>query len=114
MRCNSGGSGSGSGGVVDGAQVTATRVRALGRKALVAYADVSDVEAVDAMVQRAVAAMGHIDIVVTCAYYTKRQPFLETDTEGMRRTFEVTVFGTVHAVQRCAFAVCEDRAWKYD
>ena len=85
-------------GEVDGAQVTATRVRALGRKALVAYADVSDAEAVDAMVQRAVAVMGHIDIVVTCAYYTKRQPFLETETEGMRRTFEVTVFGTVHAV----------------
>jgi 3-oxoacyl-[acyl-carrier protein] reductase len=48
----------------DAAEKTATEVRALGRRAVVLPADVSDREAVDAMVAAAVDALGGLDVVV--------------------------------------------------
>ena len=76
--------------VADGAQTTAERVRALGRRALVHYADVSDRGAVEKMVTATVAAFGQLDVVVPCAYFSHRAPFLDIDAALLQKTFDVT------------------------
>ena len=60
---------------------------------MVVAADVSDRDAVDSMVERAMERFGHLDIVVCNAYYSKREPFLEMDIKGMKRTLDVTLWG---------------------
>ena len=86
----------------DEAEAVAEEVRGLGRRAGVYGADVSDRSQVDAMVAAAVKDLGRIDILVNNAYYSKREPFLEMSAEGMRRTLDVTLWGTFHASQAAA------------
>jgi glucose 1-dehydrogenase len=74
-------------------------VRSLGGRAATFGADVSDRTAVDAMVAGAAQQLGRVDIVVANAYYSKRQPFLELDVEGVRRTLDVTLMGAFHVAQ---------------
>ena len=83
----------------DDAESVAEEVRSLGGQALVVAADVSDRGAVDGMVDRAVERFGQLDIVVCNAYYSKREPFLEMDIEGMKRTLDVTLWGSFHPAQ---------------
>jgi len=77
----------------------AQEVRSLGRRALVVQADVADRQAVERMVAAAVESLGHLDIAVCNAYYSKREPFLEISVEGMRRTLDVTLWGAFHTAQ---------------
>lgn len=86
----------------DEAEEVAAQVRALGRKAAVFGADVSDRAAVDAMVAGAVGQLGRVDIVVANAYYSKRQPFLELDVAEARKTLDVTLWGAFHVAQEGA------------
>ncbi len=74
-------------------------VRSLGGDAIVVQADVSDRDAVDAMVTRTVDHFGQLDIVVSNAYYSRREPFLEMSVEGMQRTLDVSLSGAFHAAQ---------------
>ena len=83
----------------DEADEVADVVRSLGRRAFTFGADVSDRSAVDAMVEGATKELGRVDIVVANAYYSRRQPFLELDVEGVRRTLEVTLMGAFHVAQ---------------
>ncbi len=53
------------------AEEVADKVRAMGRRALVLETDVSDTEAVAAMVEKAAKEMGHIDILVNNAGITR-------------------------------------------
>ncbi|HEX2988789.1 MAG TPA: SDR family oxidoreductase [Chloroflexota bacterium] len=61
----------------DALESTATRVRALGRKALVVPTDVSKVDSLSGMVERIVAEYGHLDILVNAAGVQCRKPILE-------------------------------------
>ena len=81
------------------AEAVAAQVRGLGREALVWQADVADRQAVEEMVAAVAQRLGHLDIVVCNAYYSKREPFLEIGMEGMRRTLEVSLWGAFHAAQ---------------
>ncbi len=83
----------------DEADEVADVVRSLGGRAATFGADVSDRTAVDAMVASAAQQLGRVDIVVANAYYSKRQPFLELDVEGVRRTLDVTLMGAFHVAQ---------------
>lgn len=80
----------------------AREVEARGRRALVCEADVSDRTAVAAMFQRAVAAFGHIDIVVANAAFSIRKAVVDADWDGVMRTLEVTQFGVFHTCQHGA------------
>ena len=64
------------------AEEVATEIREAGADALVYPADVSDRGAVDAMVNATVEKFGRIDIVVSNAFYSKREPFLDLEIEG--------------------------------
>ena len=83
----------------EGAESVAEEVRAIGRDVLVAQADVADRKAVDQMVAETVGRFGHLDVVVCNAYYSKRLPFLELPVEEMKRSLDVTLWGTFHTAQ---------------
>lgn len=86
----------------DEAEAVAEDIRAMGRQALVIGADVSDRVAVDRMVDTVTDRLGHLDIAVCNAYYSKREPFLEMSVEGMQRTLDVTLWGAFHTAQAAA------------
>ena len=81
------------------AQDTAAEIEKLGRNALVHYADVSNRHSVAAMFDAAVEHFGKLDVVVANAALTVREPFIEADWEGIRRTVEVSQFGVYHTCQ---------------
>lgn len=84
------------------AEETAAQVRALGRRAHVIRADVSDQAAVEATVDEAVARFGGLDGLVNCAVYSDREPMVEADMEGFRRTIDVSMWGAFHALRAVA------------
>lgn len=61
----------------EGLERVAERVRALGRKALVVPADVADLEAIPAIVQKVVDGLGRLDILANVAGVTRRMPVLD-------------------------------------
>jgi glucose 1-dehydrogenase len=89
-------------GAPNDAENTARDIEALGRRALVHYADVSDREQVAALVAASVAHFGHIDIAVANAAYSDRQRIVDAGWDGVRRTLEVTQFGVFHTCQAAA------------
>lgn len=78
------------------AAVVADEVRALGRRALPIAADVSDGDAVRAMVERAKAELGRIDILVNCASPRGHVRFLELDDAHWRELLGVILDGPVN------------------
>lgn len=83
----------------DEAEEVAAEIRDAGSDALVYGADVSNRDAVDAMVAATVEQFGRLDIVVSNAYYSKREPFLDLELDGARRTLDVTFWGAFHMAQ---------------
>jgi NAD(P)-dependent dehydrogenase (short-subunit alcohol dehydrogenase family) len=77
----------------------AARVREAGRRAVVVPADVTDRAAVQAAVDRAVAELGGIDVLVPCAAITVYGAFDEVAAEDFDRVVEVTLLGTVNLVR---------------
>lgn len=84
------------------AEVVAEQVRAMGRKALVVAADVSDQAAVDDMVQQTVDAFGKLDCFVSNAAYSDRQLMAEADMAGFKRTIDVSMWGAFFGVRAAA------------
>jgi glucose 1-dehydrogenase len=81
------------------AEELAARVRALGRRALLCSADVADAPAVEAVVQRVAAELGRLDILVTAAAFSEREPFHTADLAGFQRTLDVTMMGAFYALR---------------
>jgi glucose 1-dehydrogenase len=84
------------------AEGLAEAVRKLGRKALVLQGDVSDQAAVERMVQMTVAEFGRLDIAVSNAVYSDREPFYTAKMEGFRRTIDVTMWGAFYLLRAAA------------
>lgn len=91
----------------DEAEEVAAEIRGLGRRALVVQADVSDRPSVERMVNAAVDQLGRLDVLISNAYYSKREPFLEMSVEGMERTLGVTLWGGFHCAQASARRMVE-------
>jgi len=83
----------------DEAQAVAAQIVGLGRRALIVQADVADRAAMERMFAEAVAALGQLDIVVANAASSMRAPVITAQWEDVRRTVEVSQFGTFHACQ---------------
>src|SRR4051794_12484974 len=83
----------------DSAEELAREVRALGRRAVLLPVDVSDQAAVDAMVAKTAAEFGRLDVLVTSAVYSDREPFHTAKMEGFRRTIDVSMYGVYHAMR---------------
>jgi glucose 1-dehydrogenase len=83
----------------EGAENAAGQIRALGRRAILCPVDVSDQAAVDAMVARVAAELGRLDIFVSVAAYSDREPFRTADMAGFRRTIDVTMWGAYYGLR---------------
>ncbi|HAY80215.1 MAG TPA: oxidoreductase [Planctomycetaceae bacterium] len=80
----------------DGAEQAVAAIQAAGSNAIAHQADVSDSAAVAEMVARATEVFGPVDIAVSNAVYSDREPFYEADLAGFRRTVDVTMWGAFH------------------
>jgi 7-alpha-hydroxysteroid dehydrogenase len=86
---------------VDQLEEVARRVEAAGRRAVVVPADLSDLDAVAALAQRAKDELGRLDVVVNNVGGTMPRPFLETSPRRMAEAFSWNVL-TAHALTRAA------------
>ncbi len=86
----------------DEAESAAEEIRRAGRRALTIRADVADNEAVEEMVRRVVGELGRLDIAVSNAVYSDREPFYEADLTGFKRTVDVTMWGAFHLLRGAA------------
>lgn len=81
---------------------SAAMIRERGRMALPLTVDVSDQAAVEAAVAKTVAELGRVDVLVTCAVYSDREPFVTADMAGFRKTVEVSLWGSFYALRAVA------------
>lgn len=77
-------------------------IRDDGARAIAVQADVADLLAVEQMVETAVQEFGKVDIAVSNAAFSDREPFCEADMEGFRRTVDVTMWGAFHLLRSAA------------
>jgi NAD(P)-dependent dehydrogenase (short-subunit alcohol dehydrogenase family) len=78
---------------VDGAEAVAGEIRAAGGEALAGTASVSDRDAIGALVERAMAAFGRIDILVNHAGIIRDKTFAKLQYEDFIAVMEVHVTG---------------------
>jgi len=81
------------------AQEVAAAARGMGVGGLAVQADVADYDAVQQLIERAVAEFGGLDIAISNAAYSDREVFYEADLEGFRRTVDVTMWGAFHLLR---------------
>jgi len=86
----------------DQAESVADEIRRAGRRALLLKGDVADADAVEQMVAETAAGFGRLDIAVTNAAYSDREPFYEADMVGFRRSVDVTMWGSFHTLRAAA------------
>lgn len=73
-----------------------------GSEAIAVQADVADQQAVEGLVAEAVSAFGKLDIAVSNAAFSERQPFYSADMAGFHRTIDVTMWGAFYLVRAAA------------
>ena len=83
----------------DGAAETVSLIESHGGRAALAPADVTDPAAVEAAVAGAARDLGGLDLFVSNAAHSDREPILDADMADFRRTVDVTLWGAVHGVR---------------
>lgn len=81
------------------AEEVAELVRKEGGKAIIVQADVSDQKSVEDAVAQTVKAFGSLDLFVSNAVFSDRQPFLDADMEGFKKTIDVSMWGAFYGVR---------------
>ncbi|HET6880318.1 MAG TPA: SDR family oxidoreductase [Pirellulales bacterium] len=89
------------------AESLADEIGRLGRRALLLEGDVANQAAVEQMVADTVARFGRLDIAVTNAAYSDREPFYDADMDGFRRTIDVTMWGAFHLLRAASRQMIE-------
>ncbi len=77
----------------------ATAVRAHGRRALVAPGDVNDLDFLAGLVERTIAELGRVDLVVNNAGGSMSQPTLATEPRALERSFHFNVSAPLELVR---------------
>jgi Short-chain alcohol dehydrogenase of unknown specificity len=77
----------------------AQEIRLKGRDALAVSTDVSDPHQVDILVERALAAYGHIDVLINNAGICMSGPMEKTSLEDWHKIFDVNLWGYIHTIQ---------------
>jgi len=89
--------------MADAAEATADDIRSKhGRRALLFPVDISQVEAVDDMVERTVREFGSLDLYVSSAVFSEREPFLTADLVAFHKTIDVSLWGAFYGLRACA------------
>lgn len=84
------------------AEDTAAHIRTrLSRRVLLFPVDVSDPDAVERMAADVTAAFGRIDLFVSSAVFSEREPFLTADLGAFRKTLDVSLMGAFYGLRAC-------------
>ncbi len=83
----------------DGAAAVVAEIVALGGEAVASDADITDVAAVQAMVDDAVQRWGRVDILINNAGILRDKTFAKTDVADFRKVVDVHLMGSVHCTQ---------------
>ncbi len=83
----------------ESAERLAAEIQALGQRALLFPVDVSNQQAVEAMVARTASELGRLDIFVSSAVYSDRELFTTADMQGFRRTIDVSMWGAFYGLR---------------
>lgn len=87
---------------INPANETVADCRALGRKSQAFQCDVSNREAVEAMVDQVEKEMGPISILVSNAAYSDRELFYQASMEGFQKTIDVCMWGPFYLTRAVA------------
>jgi 7-alpha-hydroxysteroid dehydrogenase len=82
-------------------EAVAEKVRALGRRAVVAPTDVTDGEALAALVDKTVAELGRVDVLVNNAGGWDPRPIQHTSVRAMEGAFKFNVIAAFSLTQLC-------------
>ena len=85
-----------------GAESVAEEITAAGGRAVAVPADVTDRDAVFALVDRVATELGSVDVMVANAGIAQVKTLLEVTPEDLQKIFEVNVFGVVYCMQAAA------------
>jgi len=91
-----GGARDGSGASVSAAETVVAEIRAAGGEALANGASVTDIAAVQAMVQQAVDAWGRVDILINNAGILRDKSFAKMELADFQLVLDVHLMGAVH------------------
>lgn len=91
----------------DQAEELADEIGRIGRRALLLQADVANQSEVERMVSETVGRFGRLDIAVSNAAYSDREPFYEADMAGFRRTVDVTMWGAFYLLRAASRQMIE-------
>ena len=94
-----GGARDGSGGSASAAQAVVDEIRAAGGQAMANAASVTDFDAVQAMVQQAIATWGRVDVLVNNAGILRDKTFAKMDLADFRLVLDVHLMGAVHCTK---------------
>ncbi len=89
----------------ESAEQAAAEIRALGRKAVLLRVDITDQAAVEAMVAKTLADLGRLDVFVSSAVYSDREPFYAANMAGFRKTIDVSMWGAYYSLRASANAM---------
>jgi len=89
----------GVGGSVSAAQAVVDEIRAAGGEAMANGASVTDFDAVQSMVQQAMATWGRVDILVNNAGILRDKSFAKMDLADFKLVMDVHVMGAVHCTK---------------
>jgi 3-oxoacyl-[acyl-carrier protein] reductase len=92
------------------AEAVARDIESSGGKARVHIGDVADANAVQAMVDAAIAGFGRIDILVNNAALRREKPFADMDYTEWRAILDVTLDGAFHCTKACLPALRQSGA----
>jgi glucose 1-dehydrogenase len=84
------------------AQQVADAVRQTGRRALLCQGDVAEQSTVERLIHDAAHTFGRVDIAVSNAVYSDREPFFKASMDGFRRTIDVTMWGAFYLMRAAA------------
>lgn len=86
----------------DAADELTTEIKKLGRRVLAIRADMAEQAAVEEMVAKTAADLGKLDIFVSNAVYSDREPFYSGSLEGFKRTIDVSLLGAYYGLRASA------------
>jgi len=86
----------------DEAQAVVAEIVGKGGKAIAIAADVGDLAAVTAMVEKVAGELGRLDILVNNAGIAQRKRFAETTPDDWRRQIDTCLYGAIHCCHAAA------------
>ena len=93
----------------EGAETAAGEIEKLGRRALLYRLDITDQAGVERMVADVVAKFGRLDIFISSAVFSERDPFTTAEMTGFRKTIDVSMWGAYYGLRASCARMIEQK-----